>query len=107
MTNSCPCCQASQQTKTFLDPVPAGNTVTNISITYWATDCGASTIPTYINGAYIGATPAAPYDCACGSCHQYALSKSYPCGLTGYVYGGVNTLYCNPNYTVCIQRVVI
>ena len=109
--SGCPCCQASQQTKTFIDPVPAGNTVTGITITYYAADCSATNVPTLLNGqSMCTAVNAGAHSCACGTCNPSTCTANFPCGLPGYVYGGVNTLYANVNPAsseICTQRVVI
>jgi large repetitive protein len=110
--SGCGCCQASQQTKTFMNPVPAGNYITSVQIRYYAADCSAQNVPTSINGiAICTANNPGPRTCACGSCNQaYCTNSNFPCGLPNYNYGGINTLYAAPypSYSeICTQRCVI
>lgn len=111
-SSGCPCCQASQQTKTFVDPVPAGNTVTGVTITYYAADCSALSVPSSLNGTLIcsAVNTVGNNTCACSSCNPVWCSNTFPCGLPNYVYGGVNTLYADPSpfgTEICTQRVTI
>lgn len=94
--------------RTFLDPVPAGNIITGVSVSYFGAGCYASSEPTYINGVLIGSAPN-DGNCACGGCSQYPTSNTFPCptGLPSYNYGGVNTFMSCPNTSFCPQRAVI
>ena len=95
--------------RNFTDPVPAGNIVTGVSITYFAAGCHATSVASQINGVAIAATPSNS-QCACGSCTAYTSGlASFPCptGLPSYNYGGVNSFKCCPNGAFCPQRVVI
>jgi len=104
---SCGCCIGTG-TMTFTDPVPAGNTIVGVSITYNGVDCGATTIPSTINGAPAGAAPVVTTDCSCGGCYVHTGTATFPCtGIPGYNYGGMNTLQPNPDDLVCIDDVII
>ena len=104
---SCGCCIGTG-TMTFADPVPAGNTIVGVSITYNGVDCGATTIPSSINGAPAGAAPVVTSDCSCGGCYVHTGTATFPCtGIPGYNYGGVNTLQPSPDDLVCIDDVSI
>src|ERR1035437_9203358 len=94
--------------RTFTDPVPPGNIVTGVTVTYYAAGCSASSVASQINGTALAATPSNS-QCACGSCTAYTSAlASFPCptGLPGYNYGGANTFTCCPNGAFCPQRVV-
>ena len=94
--------------RTFIDPVPAGNIITGVSVTYFGAGCYATSEPTYINGVLIGSAPN-DGNCACGGCSQYPTSNTFPCptGLPSYNYGGANTFMSCPNTSFCPQRAVI
>jgi gliding motility-associated-like protein len=110
-SSGCGCCQPAQQTKTFMDPIPAGNVVTNVKITYYAADCSAPNVPSSLNGVFVCSAwnQVGNNTCACGSCNPVWCQTGYPCGIPGYVYGGMNTLYSNPpaGTEICAQRVEI
>lgn len=94
--------------RVFTDPVPAGNIITGVTVTYFGAGCDATAEPTYINGVLIGSAPN-DGDCSCGACTQYPTSNTYTCpvGLPNYHYGGSDTLKCCPNGAFCPQKVVI
>jgi len=110
-SSGCGCCQPAQQTKTFMDPVPAGNMVVAITLTYYAADCSAPNVPTNLNGCLIGTAvnTVGNNTCACSSCNPVWFTATYPTGLANYVYGGMNTIYSNPpaGTEICVQRVEI
>lgn len=99
---------AACDNRTFLDPVPAGNIITGVSITYFGAGCYASAEPSYINNVLIGSAPN-DNNCACGSCGSYPTNHTFPCptGLPSYNYGGANTFKSCPNDAFCPQRVVL
>jgi gliding motility-associated-like protein len=99
---------AACDSRTFVDPVPAGNIITGVSITYFGAGCYASAEPSYINNVLIGSAPN-DGNCACGGCSSYPTNNTFPCptGLPSYNYGGVNTFKSCPNGAFCPQRVVI
>lgn len=93
--------------RTFFDPVPAGNIITGVRVTYYGAGCYASSEPTYINGVFVGSAPN-NNQCACGACDAYPTpTTNFPCGISGYAYGGNNTLSVCPNAAFCPQRAVI
>lgn len=97
--------------KTFPNPVPAGNIITGVNVTNYAV-CGGSnpvsSVSTNINGVNIGST-SVQSGCSCGGCKNQIMSKTFPCptGLPSYNYGGSNTFTVCPNGDYCIQRAVI
>lgn len=99
---------AACDNRTFLDPVPAGNIVTGVTVTYFGAGCYANAEPSYINGVLIGSAPNNG-QCACGSCDQYPVSNTFPCptGIPSYNYGGSNTFTSCPDNSFCPQRVQI
>lgn len=100
--NTVPCIQGS-----FIDPIPPGNVVTNVTILYYTASCYGSSIETSINGfnvpvAYDGAS-----GCLCSSLPcilTTAVTSSYPCGMPNYVYGGSNIFQVCSNGPMCINR---
>lgn len=99
---------AACDNRTFFDPVPAGNIVTGVSVTYFGAGCYASAEPTFINGVLIGSAPN-DGNCACGGCSSYPISNTFPCptGIPSYNYGGANVFRSCPNGAFCPQRAVI
>lgn len=99
---------AACDSRTFFDPVPAGNIITGVSVTYFGAGCYASAEPTYINGVLVGSAPN-DGNCACGGCSSYPVSGTFPCptGLPSYNYGGANVFKSCPNGAFCPQRAVI
>ena len=108
---SCGCCIGTG-TLNFTDPVPPGNIITGVNVTYYGVDCGgaATSIPSTINGTAVGTTAAALFDCSCGNCYAYppSATTTFPCtGVAGYNYGGSNTLQPSPTDVVCMDHVII
>ncbi|HOY32136.1 MAG TPA: HYR domain-containing protein, partial [Bacteroidales bacterium] len=94
-------------TRTFFDPVPAGNTVTNITINYWTASCVGALIYGTLNGfnvpvAYDGATGCLCDDLPCSL--TTSVTANYPCGVPGYVYGGNNSFQLCSSTDMCINR---
>lgn len=102
---------ASCLSRTFFNPVPAGNIITGVNVTNFAV-CGGSnpvsSVSTNINGVTIGTT-GVQAGCSCGGCNNQIMTNSYSCptGLPGYNYGGNNTFTVCTNGDYCIQRSVI
>ncbi|MEW6469234.1 MAG: gliding motility-associated C-terminal domain-containing protein [Bacteroidota bacterium] len=104
---ACGCCFPNGN-QTFTDPIPAGNTIIGVSVTYFSGDCGATQVPTSINTTFIGNAPVSGGNCLCGSCWVHTTNNTYNCvGLPGYNYGGSNTLFPTPNGIICCDRVEI
>ncbi len=90
--------------RTFTDPIPPGNIVTNITVNFYTAQCAGGSITATISGttfptAYEGST-----GCLC---------STFPCGITAstsmiyncaYVYGGENTIQLCTGVDVCIDR---
>jgi gliding motility-associated-like protein len=85
---------------TFFDPMPAGATLTGVSVTTCEADCGSTSVGVSLNGGLIGTYHPA------GTCWCYgAIFYTVAGGPTPYNYCGNNTLHLNPtpnNYYQCI-----
>ena len=90
--------------QTFSDPVPAGNTITGISFTYYGTSCDANIVNSYINSTFVGQTTGNG-DCTCGNCNAYAGSQSFSCGIPDYNYGSTNNFTVAPDASFCFDRI--
>lgn len=91
----------------FNNPVPTGNIITAVSATFYVADCDATSMTASINSTSIGAAPIGG-SCSCGTCNGRTASRTFGCsGITGYNYGGSNSLTVSPNGSVCIQRVTL
>lgn len=97
-------------TKTFVDPCPAGSIVTSVLINYFSADCAGGSLSATINGNAVPTVNEGNTGCSCSSapCAQSASSSSnFPCGLPGYINGGTNSLQLCTGNSVCINRLVI
>jgi len=111
-TNSSYCGNtAACMTKTFTDPVPAGNIVTSASIQFFTADCNGGSLTGTINGNAVPTVNEGNTGCACSSspCGQSAPTTTsvFNCGLPGYVYGGSNTFKLCTGANVCISHAII
>lgn len=100
--NTVPCIQGS-----FIDPIPPGNVVTNVTILYYTASCYGSSIETSINGFNVPVTYDGSSGCLCSSLPcilTTAVTSSYPCGMPNYVYGGSNIFQVCSNGPMCINR---
>ena len=88
---------------TFSDPLPAGATLTWVSVTTCEADCGATSVPVSIDGSLIG-TYNPGNTCLCGQSIFYTVSG---CPPPNYVYQGNNTLHLAPNNLLCVSHCVI
>jgi hypothetical protein len=99
------------QTKSFNDPIPAGNKITQVSVTttrmFWCTS-PVTTAAFSLQSTSIGST-SHNYDCSCGSCPSASTvtSSVYSGGFPGYVYGGSNTLNISPSGVVGIGDITV
>ncbi|MBC7696056.1 MAG: gliding motility-associated C-terminal domain-containing protein [Burkholderiales bacterium] len=103
--NTAPC-----GTKSFVDPVPAGNIVTSVNVGYFSADCSGGTLTADINGQSVPTVNEGNTGCLCSNapCAQSATSSNtFPCGLPGYNNGGVNNLQLCTGANVCINRLVL
>ncbi|MFN4235489.1 MAG: hypothetical protein ACK4IK_11870, partial [Bacteroidia bacterium] len=103
--NTAPC-----STSTFIDPVPPGNIVTNISINYFSASCAGGGLTATINGNTFPTVYEGNTGCLCSSfpCGVAATTSStFPCGIPGYNYGGVNNFQICTGNDVCINRIEI
>ena len=77
----------NSSTKTFTNPVPAGNIVTQIDISWYGLNCGGS-VSVAINGTTIGSSPILNGACTCSSLSSGSSTGTtignFPCGLAGY-----------------------
>lgn len=101
--NTVPC-----GTTTFVDPCPAGSIVTSVTVNFFSADCAGGAMTATIDGNPVPTVNEGNTGCLCSSspCAQSATSSAnYPCGLPGYVNGGVNSLQMCTGASVCINRV--
>ncbi len=94
-------------TQTFFDPVPAGNTVTGVTINYWTASCVGAAIYGTVNRFAVPVAWDGSSGCLCSSlpCSlTTSVTASYPCGLPGYVYGGYNSFQLCSSASMCINR---
>jgi gliding motility-associated-like protein len=87
---------------TFFDPMPAGATLTGVSVTTCEADCGSTSVGVSLNGGLVG-TYFPSGNCSCYGSIFYTVSG----GPTPYHYCGNNTLNLNPqpntlNPLICI-----
>lgn len=76
----------------FTDPVPPGNMVTGVSIDLYG-ECSPNNTTYAINGELVQTQnlgTVGPCSCVCNPVSTF--TATYPGGLTGYNYGGANTL---------------
>ena len=100
--------------KSFMDPVPAGNIITDVSIIlYWSSDCGTDpdTFNLSINNQLIGSFIKSTGVCQCADCIIDRVSNYWTCssgGLPNYIYGGINVFSLGYlGGTVCVDKAVI
>lgn len=99
-------------TKTFTNPVPAGNIVTGVNIGYFSAGCAGGSLSANINGQSVPTVNEGSAGCLCSNapCVQSASSSSvFPCGLPAYnnAAGGSNSIQLCTGFDVCINRLVI
>lgn len=97
-------------TQSFFDPVPPGNLVTNIQLSYYSASCVGDSLSSTINGNAIPTVNEGNTGCPCSAspCGISASSSgNFPCGMPGYVYGGNNTLQLCTGLSVCINKIVL
>jgi len=75
--------------RNFTDPIPGGNTMTNVCVTVNKADCGYGSLCVSINGFTLQCKPPIG-DCWCGNCwpQTFCFSGVVP----GYNYGGTNSV---------------
>ncbi len=96
--------------RAFLDPVPAGKVITNVTINYWTAQCYGASLAGSINGFSVPTVNEAYTGCYCNvaPCGLSASSSNnYPCGIPGYTYGGNNTIQICASTAMCINRLEI
>ncbi len=97
-------------TKTFTDPCPAGSIVTSVTVNYFSGDCTGGAMTATLDGNAVPTVHEGNTGCLCSNnpCSQSASSSSnFPCGLPGYVNGGVNTLQMCTGADVCINKLIL
>ncbi|MBI2722586.1 MAG: gliding motility-associated C-terminal domain-containing protein [Bacteroidetes bacterium] len=97
-------------TQSFFDPVPPGNLVTNVQLSYYSGSCFGNSLSSTINGNAIPAVNEGNTGCPCSAspCGISASSSgNFPCGMPNYVYGGNNTLQLCTGLSVCINKIVL
>lgn len=96
----------------FFDPVPPGNVISNVVVNYWTGSCeGAAIYGTLANNSTDIFTLPVAYDgntgCLCSDLPcvlTTSVSASFPCGINGYNYGGINYFTVCSNAPMCINR---
>ena len=97
-------------TQTFMDPVPAGNIVTNISISYYSGQCSGGSLTATINGNAFPTVFEGSTGCPCSAmpCGTSATTGStFPCGVPAYNYGALNNFQMCTGSDVCINAAVL
>ncbi|MEO8761530.1 MAG: gliding motility-associated C-terminal domain-containing protein [Bacteroidia bacterium] len=104
---------ASSISTSFSNPVPAGNIVTQVSLSYHAAPCGGS-ITTVINGVSIATDALSSSGCTCGNNIFGTLvgsnTSNFPCGLPAYNNGAGATENITFNFSgtsVCISEIIM
>lgn len=92
--------------RTFTDPVPAGNQVTQVCATVNYVCCGLTSMTVRLNGVTIGTFPVPTgCNCNCGNCYTGTVCITNP---PGYVYGGANTIQVvNNGGNTCVNSVQV
>ncbi|MBS1647302.1 MAG: gliding motility-associated C-terminal domain-containing protein [Bacteroidetes bacterium] len=102
---------AACKTVTFTDPCPPGSIVTSVSVQYFSADCSGNSMSGSINGQTVPTVNEAGGGCPCSSnpCGQSAptATSNFPCGLPGYINGGVNNFQLCTGTDVCVNQVVL
>ncbi|MHB8260297.1 MAG: Ig-like domain-containing protein [Bacteroidia bacterium] len=96
-------------TQSFTNPVPAGNIVTQINISYYVICNTGGTATSYINGTTLGTVNLVNGSCTCSSLTWPVTGSTgftYPCGLAGYnnAAGATETFQACFTTQVCIDR---
>ncbi|MBV1952638.1 MAG: gliding motility-associated C-terminal domain-containing protein, partial [Cycloclasticus sp.] len=97
-------------TQGFIDPVPAGNIITNISIDFYSAGCGNGTMTGDVNGSVFPVVNDANTGCPCSSspCAVAATSgQTFPCGIPNYNYGAANNFQLCTGLDVCVNQVIL
>jgi gliding motility-associated-like protein len=103
--NTAPC-----GTQTFMDPVPPGNIVTNIAISYFSGQCTGGSLTATINGNAFPTVNEGNTGCPCSGmpCGTSATTGStFNCGVPNYNYGALNNFQICTGQNVCINRIVL
>ncbi|MBL1233602.1 MAG: gliding motility-associated C-terminal domain-containing protein [Flavobacteriales bacterium] len=97
-------------TQTFTDPVPPGNIVTNIAISYYSGQCQGSSLTASINGNTFPTVNEGNTGCLCSNqpCGVAATTgQTFNCGVPNYNYGALNNFQICTGTGVCINRIVL
>src|SRR5690606_11986402 len=97
-------------TQTFTDPVPPGNIVTNIAISYYSGQCQGSSLTASINGNTFPTVNEGNTGCLCSNqpCGVAATTgQTFNCGVPNYNYGALNNVQICTGTGVCINRIVL
>ncbi len=104
---------ASNYSTTFTNPIPAGNTVTNVSISYYTFECPGTSVSPKLNGFTLATGSVTTGACLCATGTAWSItassSNNYPCGLPDYNYGtgATETFQASFNGQVCISEALI
>lgn len=97
-------------TQTFTDPVPPGNIVTNIAISYFSAQCNGNSLTATINGNTFPTVNEGSTGCLCSNqpCGVSATTgQTFNCGVPNYNYGALNNFQICTGSDVCINRIVL
>ena len=97
-------------TTSFTDPVPAGNIVTNIAISYFSGECSGGSLTATINGNAFPTVNEGNTGCLCSNspCAVSATTgATFPCGVPAYNYGALNNFQLCTGFDVCVNRLVL
>jgi len=95
--------------RTFADPVPAGNVITDVSIIVNKVNCGYTNLCVNLNGTLIQCLPPAGGNCGCGTCWPQTYVNTFACpnGIPNWNYGGINQVQLVNTGTICVNNAVI
>ena len=99
-------CVTGTTSRTFADPVPAGNAVTAVAVTTEGSDCAATPVPVSLAGTLVGSFDTV-YRCECGTCDTHSVQRTIPTGWPGYTYGGQVALDVAPTASFCLDRATV
>ena len=111
-SGACSCgTSAACNTQTFINPVPAGNIVTQVNASYDAINCGGSVSST-LNGTNIGSTAIINGSCLCSGISYGSTGTTgtnFFCGMPSYnnAAGATETFQACFTGQVCITRITL
>ena len=104
---------ASSYSTTFTNPIPAGNVITQVSISYYTFECPGTSASPKLNGFTLSTGSVTTGGCLCATGAAWAVtaasSNNYPCGVPNYNYatGATETFSVSFSGQVCISQALI